>query len=227
MGRTAGSRRVSDTGSTTGVAVTILALISAGTVASITLVGVHQLAPAVSRLGSDHEQSSVRAPRGVVVTPRPAASPSSVGGSDGQSKPRAGSPPNATVVQVAAPTARRSVTHVITAVGRIPLRAVKPTSVGPTSPALAMPTLNASAGPSLRVLTVQAHPSRAPLSRLGHGRPTDHPAPPDPNAKSHRGDSGCGQHGSGAHHGRCGDHRGHRSQGHGGNGGSLPDRYSH
>ena len=44
MGSKARVRLLSDTGSTTGVATVILALLSAGTVATITLVGAHQLA---------------------------------------------------------------------------------------------------------------------------------------------------------------------------------------
>jgi hypothetical protein len=63
-----GVRAVSDIGGTTGVATVILALLSAGTVASITLVGVAQLAPDFSgRLGTG-DPSSVRAPTKVVVT---------------------------------------------------------------------------------------------------------------------------------------------------------------
>ena len=69
MGRYAA---VGDTGSTTGIATTILALLSAGTLASITLVGVHQLAPGISEQLGSSAPSSVQAPAGVKVTPRAA-----------------------------------------------------------------------------------------------------------------------------------------------------------
>jgi len=73
MGRNAGARALRDTGSTTGVATAILALISAGTVASLSLVGAHQLAPAISERLRAGEPGAVRAPATVVVTPRAAA----------------------------------------------------------------------------------------------------------------------------------------------------------
>jgi uncharacterized membrane protein YgcG len=231
MGRIAGLRRVSDTGSTTGVATAILALISAGTVASITLVGVHQLAPAVSRLRSAHEPSSVRAPREVVVTPRSSPSPSSIGGSQGHtSKPRAGSPPDFAVVQVAAPTIQHGVTHVVPAVGLIQPPAVTPRSVDPTRPAPPTQTLNPSENPSVGVPTGHAHPSRVHRSRPVHGRETDEQTRRDRSARSHRGSSGRGQHGGRNHHGGEGDDHGRRSNGHGGHGGtggSQRDRHGH
>jgi hypothetical protein len=67
-----GARFVSDTGSTTGIATAILALLSAGTMASISLVGAHQLAlPGPARLRAD-APAVVRAPEKVVVTPHAA-----------------------------------------------------------------------------------------------------------------------------------------------------------
>jgi hypothetical protein len=242
MGRNAGSRRVSDTGSTTGVATTILALLSAGTVATITLVGVNQLAPAVSHLGSAEEQSSVLAPRGVKVTPHSSASPSSIGGSHGHtSKPRASSPPEVTVVQV--PTTRRGVTRVITAVSRV-ITAVSrihpPTvtapSVDPTRPPA---TLGPSENPTVRVPTRHAHPSRVHGARHEPARPSGEPMGDNRNARSRRGSSGCQQHDGGDHranhhgvhgangHDGSGDDRGQRGHGHRGRGGSQHDRHCH
>lgn len=239
MGRNAGSRRVSDTGSTTGVATTILALISAGTVATITLVSVHQLAPTVSHLRSADEPS-VRAPRGVDVTPRSSASPSSVGGSHGNpSNQRASSPPNVTVVQVAARP--RGVTQVGTPVGQVHPPALTPPSVDPTSPVPPVPTLNPS--PTVRVPTGHAHPSREPRARHEHGRRAGEPTRDDRSARSRRGSSGCSQpgHHGANHHGGHGDDRGHGAQGHegsrndhgqhghghSGDGGSQHDRHGH
>jgi hypothetical protein len=73
MSGNVGARVVSDTGSTTGIATAILALLSAGTMASISLVGAHQLAlPGPGRLRSD-APSVVRAPATVIVTPHAAA----------------------------------------------------------------------------------------------------------------------------------------------------------
>jgi uncharacterized membrane protein YgcG len=105
VGRKAGWHAVNDTGSMTGVATAILALLSAGTVASITLVGVHQLAPAVSERLHAGEPAAVRAPVTVVVTPRaPAAAPGSENTVQRSAskprtpKPRLSSPSDATVV---------------------------------------------------------------------------------------------------------------------------------
>jgi hypothetical protein len=98
MLRHVGARTVSDTGSTTGVATVILALLSAGTVASLTVVGVQQLAPDFSGRLRIGEPSALLAPTKVVVTPRPAAPTT---GSDSvlrQAKPRAPSPSAVTVV---------------------------------------------------------------------------------------------------------------------------------
>ena len=119
MGRYAGAR---DTGSTTGVATMILALLSAGTVASITLVGVHQLAPAISERLNAGGPSSVRAPAGVVVTPR--AAPATPQGHP--SKPRTPAPSDVTVAAArgTSATTQRGVTQAVAAVVKVPLPAV-------------------------------------------------------------------------------------------------------
>jgi hypothetical protein len=249
MGRNAGSRRVNDTGSTTGVATTILALLSAGTVATITLVGVNQLAPAVSHFASAHEPSSLPSPRGVDVTPHSSASPSSVGESPGPaSKPRASSPQVLTVVQM--PTPPRGVTRVITGVSRIRPPEETPPSVAPAGPS-PTPTMNPSETPTMRSPTGHAHPSRGHRVRHEHARRSAESTHGDRSPRSRRGSSGCRQHDGGGHranrHGGQGDHSehrphghgenggdgaqrgpdGNRGHGHGGNGGSPPDRHGH
>jgi hypothetical protein len=222
MGRNAGSRRVSDTGSTTGVATTILALLSAGTVATITLVGVNQLAPPVSHLGSAHELSSLPAPRAVDVTPHSSASPSSIGGSHAHaSKPGAGSPRDVTVVQ--APPNPRGVTRVITGISRIRPEGTPP-SVDPTPPP-ATPTVSPSESPTMRAPTSHAHPSGAHRARHGHTRRSAEPTREDRSARSRRGSSGCRQHEGGNSGRRSHSHGGndengdHRGRNHGGNSG--------
>jgi hypothetical protein len=239
MGRNAGSRRVSDTGSTTGVATTILALLSAGTVATITLVGVHQLAPSLSHPGSAEEQSSVLPPRGVKVTPHSSASPSTIAGSHGQgSKPRASSPSAVTMVQV--PTTPQGAARVITGVSRIHPAARTPTSVEPTGPPVT-PTLGPSESPTVRVPTGHAHPSRAHGARHESPRQAAEPTRDNRGARSRRGSSGCRQHDGGNHRARghggnrddrrrgangqdgSGADRGQRGHGHGGHGGSQHD----
>ena len=100
MGWNAGARAVCDTGSTTGVATAILALLSAGTVVSISLVGAHQLAPA----GPEHHRAgkpfAVHSPATVVVTPHAAAPTASSEAVTHRhaAKPRTSSPSGVTVV---------------------------------------------------------------------------------------------------------------------------------
>jgi hypothetical protein len=245
MGRNAGSRRMSDTGSTTGVATTILALLSAGTVATLTLVGVNQLAPTVSHPGSAKEQSLVLPPREVKVTPHSSASPSTIGGSQGQtSKPRASSPAVVAVVQM--PTTPQGVARVITAVSRIHPAALTPTSVEPTG-APVTPTLRPSESPTVRVPTGRAHPSRAHGARHEPPRRAGEPTRDNRGARSRRGSSGCRQHDGGDHRVRghggnrddrrrgasgqdgSGADRGQRGHGHGhgGHGGSQHDHHGH
>src|SRR3954470_13041716 len=73
MSGSMGARFVSETGSTTGIATAILALLSAGTVASISLVGAHQLALSGPTPLRGDARAQVHAPALVVVTPRAAA----------------------------------------------------------------------------------------------------------------------------------------------------------
>jgi hypothetical protein len=141
MGRNAGARAVSDTGSTTGVATVILALLSAGTVAGITLVGVNQLAPGVS--GGLHaiEPAAIRPPAAVVVTPHPAAP---APGTDGVShrhstKPRTSKISVAPAVSTLA--AARGATHTV----EVTVPRVRVTVPAVTVPAVTVPAVTVPA----------------------------------------------------------------------------------
>jgi hypothetical protein len=225
MGRYAGAR---DTGSTTGVATMILALLSAGTVASITLVGVHQLAPAISQRFNASGPSSVRTPAGVVVTPRAPAAPH--GTPQGHpSKPRRPAPSEVAVAPArgTSATTHRSVTQAVAAVVKVPLPAVAVPAVVPAPPVLTPPV------PSTRPVTLSHRHGnasrRAPESRRGDVYPAQRNtsgAYGGRTARAHRGSGGCGEHGGRnhraySHNGYGGDRRrgAHGHDGNGGNGG--------
>jgi hypothetical protein len=104
VGGNGGVRAVRSTGTSVVVATAALALLSAGAVASIGLVGIHQLAPAHLERTSTGRAAALHAPATVVVTPRDVAqSP----GSQDVSRPRE-SKPRAATVAVIVPTSTRT-----------------------------------------------------------------------------------------------------------------------
>jgi hypothetical protein len=240
MGRYTGAR---DAGSTTGIATAILALLSAGTVASITLVGVHQLVPTISERLHPGGQSAVRAPDKVVVNPRTAATAAPGTLQDHPSKPRTAGPSDVAVGSLTRPTAitassvTQAVTHAVAAVVHLPVPAVAPPAVVPTLPAPATPS------PSTLPPTVSrghVYTSRTHESRRGHVSSRQHDtsrAYSGRTARSHRGSSGCATHDARKHRAYpsnvYGDARGrsarghHGSQGHHGNGDDRGQRGAH
>jgi hypothetical protein len=158
---------VDDTGSMTGVATAVLALLSAGTVASITFVGVHQLAPAVSERLHAGEPAAVRAPVKVVVTPRAAAT---AAGSEntvqrsaskpGASKPRTSSPSEVSVVPAVLTSPASSVATRIPSVTLPRVHVHRPTVKVPAVkvPAVTVPAVTVPAVIALAV-TVPAVPT--------------------------------------------------------------------
>ena len=150
MGWNAGARAVCDTGSTTGVATAILALLSAGTVVSISLVGAHQLAPA----GPEHHQASkpfaVHSPATVVVTPHAAAPTASSEAVTHRhaAKPRTSSPSGVTVVP--AVLTSPAVQHTRVRTSRVPLPSVHVAPPAVTIPAVTIPAVTTPA------VTIQA-----------------------------------------------------------------------
>jgi hypothetical protein len=162
MSRKAGARAVSDTGSMTGVATVILALLSAGTVASISLVGVHYLAPnsAFDRLRAG-EPSAVRAPDRVVVTQR-AATP--VGESISHhraAKPRQSAPSDVTVVPAVLTSPAVRVTTHTRHIKRPRVHVDRPAV---TTPAVTAPTVTTPAviTPAVAVVALVATPVATP-----------------------------------------------------------------
>jgi hypothetical protein len=202
MGRYASAR---DTGSTTGVATTILALLSAGTLAGITLVGVHQLAPAISKqLGVDIP-SFVQAPAGVKVTSRRVAIKPHGASQGHPSKPRATAPTDIVVGPARSTSATPllrvtdAVIHPVTAVVTTPPKALPPPTAVPSRPPLATPSPSALPRTNSRR---HGYGSRGPESRRSDSYSRDrHRASTysGRTARSHRGSSGCAGHAAGHH----------------------------
>jgi hypothetical protein len=154
MSGNVGARAVSDTGSTTGLATVVLALLSAGTMASISLVGAHQLSLAGPTRLREGGPSAVRAPAIVVVTPHAAATASGTAVATHRHPPKThqSSPSDITVVPalLTSPTPqqpRATTVHVRKPHVRVPSIAPlpAPTAIVPapvvTVPATATPTV--------------------------------------------------------------------------------------
>jgi hypothetical protein len=215
MGSNAGVRLVSDAGSSTGVATIILALLSAVTLAGISLVGVHQFAPSVSQRLGFGGPSAVRPPDGVIVTP-PGTSASAAPkpeGSSGHHSAKAGGSSGATSLPVllAVPATARRVADVASTAARPP-RVVVP-SVGPTteppspSPSSRPTPTAVPPGSSYTPDVPQSHHSRRGAART----PSSYTGGRDGGqARSHRGSSGCGAPARHGHH--DGDQRGNDGQ---------------
>jgi hypothetical protein len=194
MARLAGARAVRDTGSTTGVATVILALLSAGTVASITLVGVQQLAPDSSSRLSSGEPSGVRAPAKVVVTPRAAAPThgSETVSHRHSSKPRTSSPSDVTVVPavltspaVRVPTHRPRVTRPRVHVDHPAVTTPAVTTPAVTTPAVTAPVVTTPAVPAapapIALVAAPVTPIPSPVPSDGKA-----PSPGYPDATANR-----------------------------------------
>lgn len=205
MGRNAARRAASDAGLTTGAATTVLALLSAGAVASISLVGAHQLAPAISERLRASGPSVVQAPKEVVVTPRTTPTPSGPGRATHPAKPtsRAPSPDGAVVlVAIVAPVAQRDRAPAVPRPGPAPT--IAPPTVDPAPPSLPKPTVSPDTKDPVR-------PPRRDNARH------------DDDGESHHHGRHCGRH----HRDGDGDDRG-RGQGHdGGYGDDHLDRHDH
>jgi hypothetical protein len=153
---------VSDTGSMTGVATVILALLSAGTVASISLVGVHELAPNSSFDGlRAGEPSAVRAPDRVVVTQR-AATP--VGESISHHRVAKHSPSAPSDVTVVPAVLTSPAVRVTTHTRHIKRPRVHVDRPAVTIPAVTAPTVTTPAvtTPAVAVMALVATPVAAP-----------------------------------------------------------------
>ena len=156
MGRNAGARALRDTGSTTGVATAILALLSAGTVASISLVGAHQLAPAISERLRAGEPGAVRAPATVVVTPRAAATaPSDQGLAHRHTAKAHAAAPSPVAVVPALLTSPTQHSQIHPPVTLPPIPVAHPAL---TTPAVPTPPLPAPPVPPVTVAPATGHP---------------------------------------------------------------------
>jgi hypothetical protein len=142
MGTDAGVRAGTDVGSTTGIATTVLVLLSSVTLAGISLVGVHLLVPGNSaRVGASGPSSVVLAPRGVSVTPRTVAiaptAPTGAGSAREGAKPVASSPSRGGVASllIASHAAHQVVTEAVAAVREVgpPIVAIPPVTPLPTA----------------------------------------------------------------------------------------------
>jgi hypothetical protein len=170
VGRKARWHAVNDTGSMTGVATAILALLSAGTVASITFVGVQQLAPAISERPRTAESAAVRAPAKVVVTPRVVATTagSEIASHHRASKPRTSSPSDVSVVPavLTSPAARIPTHTPRVTLPRVHVHRPAVTIPAVTIPAVTIPAVTVPAVAVAPVPTVLAPAPSAPTLTL-------------------------------------------------------------
>jgi hypothetical protein len=169
MSSHAGERVLSDSGSTTGLATTVLALISAGTLAGISLVGAQQLLPSTADRGRPaSDRAGVSAPATVDVTPRSPATASAKPAGQRPAKAAKRDSADPAGLPVLLPTIDRSPDVIDTVTTR------KPTVTVPPVPVVKVPTPTVPSVPP-----VPSVPTVPPSTGGGSaGRPsTPSPAP--------------------------------------------------